>query len=104
MVVAPAQRRSLREDQAEQLRAAAEAGQADKVAALLAKGAPVDLADEAGDTALMKAVRADHPATAILLRRHGANLDRRNRAGETARDLAAAAGDAELDRALGLKP
>ena len=72
--------------------------------ALLAKGAPVDLPDAAGDTALMKSVRADHPAAAILLRRRGASLDLRNLAGESARDLAATVGDPELDRALGLKP
>ncbi|HLZ75644.1 ankyrin repeat domain-containing protein [Phenylobacterium sp.] len=104
MVVTAEKRQSPRDEKAEQLRLAAEAGQADEVAALLAKGAAVDLPDEAGDTALMKSVRADHPAAAILLRRHGASLDRRNRAGESARDLAARVGDPELDRALGLKP
>jgi hypothetical protein len=104
LVVTTGKRKALREDEAEQLRAAAAAGRADDVAALLAKGAPVDLPDEAGDTALMKSVRADHPAAAILLRHHGASLDRRNLAGESARSLAATAGDPELDRALGLAP
>ena len=104
MIVTAEKRKSPRDEKAEQLRDAAQAGQADQVAALLAKGAPVDLPDVTGDTALMKSVRADHPATAILLRRRGASLDRRNLAGESARDLAAKVGDPELDRALGLKP
>ena len=39
-----------------------------------------------------------------LLRRHGASLDRRNNAGETARDMAAAQGDDALNQALGLAP
>jgi hypothetical protein len=103
VIVTAQKRRSPREEKAEQLRGAAEAGQADEVAALLAKGAPVDLPDDAGDTALMKSVRADHPAAAVLLRRNGASLDRRNRAGESARGLAVIVGDPELDRALGLK-
>ena len=42
---------------------------------------------------LMKSVRPNHPGAAELLRRGGASLDHRNRAGESARDLAAAAGD-----------
>ncbi|HLY67270.1 MAG TPA: ankyrin repeat domain-containing protein, partial [Chloroflexota bacterium] len=103
-VVVTSERRNLsRGEKTEQLRGAAEAGRADEVAALLAEGTPVDLPDEAGDTALMKSVRADHPAAAVLLRRHGASLDRRNHAGESARSLAATVGDPELDQALSLK-
>jgi hypothetical protein len=49
-------------------------------------------------------VRADHPAAAALLRRHGASLDHRNRAGESARDMAAERGDAALNQAIGLGP
>ena len=89
--------------QAARLRAAAGAGQTDAVQALLAQGALVDAPDEEGDTALMKAIKADHPATAALLRRYGASLDRANRAGQSARDLAAAVGDAALDRAIGVE-
>lgn len=91
-------------DQAARLRAAAAAGRVRDVAALLGDGAVIDAADDQGETALMKAVRANHPAVASLLRRRGASLDLRNRAGQTARDMAASVGDAELDRALGTAP
>jgi hypothetical protein len=89
-------------DQAARLRDAAAAGRTPEVAALLAKGVAVDAPDDEGETALMKAVQADHPAAAALLLRHGASLDRRNRAGVSARDMATSVGDAELNRALGL--
>jgi hypothetical protein len=52
----------------------------------------------------MESIQADHPAAAALLRRHGASLDRKNHAGERARDMAAAKGDAELNKAIGLSP
>ena len=56
----------------------------------------------AGDhLALMEAVRSDRPAVAALLRRRGANPDSRNRAGESARDVAAGKDDPALQRALG---
>jgi ankyrin repeat protein len=71
---------------------------------LLDQGISVDAADGDGDTALMASIRADHPAVAAILRRHGARLDRRNRAGESARDMAAAKHDARLNQALGLGP
>jgi hypothetical protein len=91
-------------DLAVRLRAAAAAGRTADLAAVLDQGVPVDAADAAGNTALMKSIEADHPAAARLLRRHGASLDRRNHAGDSARDLAAAKSDAELDAALGLTP
>jgi hypothetical protein len=91
-------------DPAAGLRAATGAGRIADVKALLAKGAPVDAPDADGDTALMKSIQADHPAAAALLRRHGASLERTNHAGERARDMATAIGDAELDQALGLGP
>ena len=91
-------------DQAARLRAASAAGRTAEVEALLAQGATVDAPDADGNTALMKSVQADHPAVAALLRRHGASLDHRNRAGQNARDLAARVGDANLDEALGLAP
>lgn len=83
---------------------AAAAGRTSEVEALLAQGAFADAADANGDTPLIKAVRSDHPASASVLRRYGASLDRRNDAGESARDLAAAKEDPALDRALGLVP
>jgi ankyrin repeat protein len=72
--------------------------------ALITQGAPVDAPDGDGETALMNTVKANHPAAAALLRRHGANLDLKNRAGASARDMAASIGDPELNRALGLAP
>lgn len=87
-------------DAAGRLRAAAAAGRTDEVAALLAQGVPVDAPDADGETALMTSVRADQPATARLLSRHGASLDRTNKAGESAKTLAAARDDKELSKAL----
>jgi ankyrin repeat protein len=89
---------------AARLRDAAAGGQTADVAALLAKRVPVDAPDAEGETALMKAVQANQPAVVALLRRHGASLDRKNHAGVSARDMATAIGDAELNRALGLGP
>jgi hypothetical protein len=91
-------------DPAARLRAAAAAGRTGELAKLLDQGVPVDAADDAGDTALMKSVRADHPAAAALLRRRGASLDRTNQAGESARDLATDKADPALDRAIGIAP
>ena len=91
-------------DQAARLRAAAAAGRTAEVESLLGQGVPVDVPDADGDTALIKSVRADHPAAAASLRRHGASLDHANNAGESARDIARAKGDAALDQAIGLGP
>ena len=52
----------------------------------------------------MKSIQADHPAAAALLRQHGASLDQKNHAGESARDMARAEDDSALDQALGLSP
>ena len=83
------------------LDAAAAAGREAEVEALLAQGAPADAADADGDTAMMKAVRTDRPTIVRMLRRYGASPDRRNRAGESARDIAAGIDDPALSRALG---
>jgi hypothetical protein len=91
-------------DPAARLRAAAALGQTADVEGLLAKGAAVDSPDAEGETALMKAIRADKPDVAALLRRHGASLELKNRAGLSAKEIAATVGDAELNRALGLEP
>jgi len=91
-------------DAAARLRAAATAGQTDTLEGLLGKGAPVDAPDADGYTALMWSVVTDHPAAAALLRRHGASLDLKNKAGQTARDLAKAKDDPALTQALGLAP
>jgi hypothetical protein len=91
-------------DKADQLRAAAAAGRSDEVADLLAHGAPVDAQDDLGDTALMKSVRAGRIETSALLRRRGASLDRKNRAGLSVRDIAASLDDPRLDQAIGVEP
>ncbi|MCW5759755.1 MAG: hypothetical protein KIS90_08305, partial [Phenylobacterium sp.] len=72
------------------------------VETLLRQGAPVDAPDAQGDTALMKAIAGGHWDTAGALRRRGASLDARNRAGVSVREMVRAIGDAKLDRALGL--
>ena len=64
----------------------------------------MDAPDDDGETALMKAVQANRPAAAALLRRHGASLDLENRAGVSATDMARAIDDPELNRALGFPP
>ena len=87
----------------DQLRAAAAAGRTIEVQELLDRPIPVDVADANGETALMKSIRADQPATAALLIRHGASLDKKNNAGLSARDLAADINDPALNRALGLE-
>jgi len=89
-------------DQAARLRAAAADGRTAELETLLAQGVPVDAQDDDGTTALMKSIQADQPAAAALLRRHGANLDQKDRAGVSARDMARAKHDPELDQALRL--
>jgi ankyrin repeat protein len=91
-------------DPAARLRAAAAAGRTSEVEALLKRGVAVDSPDAKGDTALMESIQADHPDAAAALVRHGASLDRRNKAGESARDMATSVDDADLDQALGLAP
>jgi hypothetical protein len=92
------------QDQSARLRAAAAAGRTAEVVDLLKQGAPVDAPDAAGDTALIKSIEANHPAAAAALRRHGASLDHKNHAGESARDIATAKDDAQLNQAIGLGP
>lgn len=84
------------------LRDAAAAGQTREISALLSRGAPIDAADSNGETALMKAVQAKQRDATALLRRRGASLDLKNQEGRSARDMAAALADPDLDRALGL--
>jgi len=91
-------------DRTARLHAAATAGDLAELANLLAEGTPVDAPDSEGETALMKSIQANRPAAAALLRRHGASLDRTNRAGISARDMATSIDDPQLNRALGLNP
>ena len=89
---------------ASRLRAAAAAGKVPELTMLLTQGAAIDAPDDKGETALMKAVQAHHPDAVALLRRRGADLDLKNRAGASARDMAASIDDPELNQALGLAP
>ena len=89
---------------ADRLRAAAAAGRNLEVEDLLAQGTPVDAPDADGDTALMKSVAAGKAQTAALLRRHGASLDRKNREGQSVRDVAAAMDNEDVNEAIGVKP
>jgi len=89
-------------DPASRLRAAAAVGRTAELEVLLAQGAPIDAPDADGNTALMKSIQADRPEAVALLRRHGASLELKNRAGLSARDMAKAKGDTALDDALGL--
>ncbi|HEY4029737.1 MAG TPA: ankyrin repeat domain-containing protein [Caulobacteraceae bacterium] len=91
-------------DGARSLREAAAAGRTKEIDALLALGVPVDAADDAGETALMKSVQNDYPDAVEILRRHGASLDRKNNAGKSARDMAKGLTDPDLAKALGLTP
>jgi hypothetical protein len=91
-------------DPAARLRAAAASGRTAEIQSLLAQGVPIDAPDADGDTALMQSIQVDRPAAAALLLRRGANLDQKNLAGVSARDMATARDDPELDRALGLGP
>jgi hypothetical protein len=95
---------ALSSDQGARLRAAAAGGRTAEVKALLDQGALVDAPDADGNTPLMKSIQADQPGVAALLRRHGASLDRKNHAGESAREMATAKDDAALNRALDLEP
>jgi hypothetical protein len=90
------------QDPVVRLGAAASEGDVVEVRDLLGQGVPVDAADAAGETALMKAIRAGQHAMAALLRARGANLDRKNHTGQTARELAVEKDDPRIDAALGL--
>jgi hypothetical protein len=92
----------LQRDWAERLRAAAATSRLAEIQALLAQGALIDEPDSDGNTALMDSIKADQPAAAALLRAHGADLDQKNRAGLSARDMAMEMHDPALRHALGL--
>lgn len=86
------------------LRDAAAAGKTEEVQTLLDHGVPVDAPDSQGVTALMRSIQADHAETAALLVRSGADPDRQNGAGVSARDMAAKMNDPKLNQALDLEP
>ncbi len=76
---------------------AADRGRAGSVQALLAAGAKVDARNAVGDTPLICAVRHGHLDVSRLLLAAGANYRQRNERRESARELAAARHDPELD-------
>ena len=89
-------------DEIEKLHAAAAAGDTAAIEALLAQGIPVDIPDADGQTALMKAIKADRLEAVRLLRRHGASISVKTKAGRSALDLAADKDDDALYEALGV--
>ena len=89
-------------DPGARLRAAAAGGRTAEIETLLAQGVPVDAANVNGTTALMDSIAAGQPLAAALLRRHGASLDRKDRAGMSARDMARTKEDPALNEALGV--
>jgi hypothetical protein len=89
---------------AENLAEAAGKGRISEVKRLVTQGAQVDAVDADGETALMKSIEADRPAIAAFLVRHGANVDRKNHAGVSAKDMALESKDAALKRAIGVEP
>jgi ankyrin repeat protein len=91
-------------DPGARLRAAAAAGRTPEIERLLAAGAPIDAADAEGNTALMISIQVGRPEAAALLRRHGASLDQKNRAGLSARNMAISKADPALLQAVGLEP
>jgi len=76
--------------------AAADSGDAAKVAECLNKGIEINVADEHGQTALMLAADQGHVDTVKLLLQRGASLDLQNRLGGTALMLACFNGHLEI--------
>lgn len=66
------------------------------LALLLDKGADPDVQNEPGDTALIWCGRFGRAAAAKALLAHGANAERKNKAGETIRSLAEEGGHANV--------
>ncbi|HLI22556.1 MAG TPA: ankyrin repeat domain-containing protein [Stellaceae bacterium] len=80
--------------------AAAEQGNADQIAWIMAAGGNCDEADSEGHTALMHAAMANYTAVATALIAHGAQLDLRDRLGDTALHWAAQSGSTGVLRVL----
>ncbi|KUG51146.1 hypothetical protein AVL62_12960 [Serinicoccus chungangensis] len=74
----------------------ARAGDADRLAAYVDAGAPVDLTDPAGNTLLMLAAYHGHPAAVDELARRGADVDRLNDRGQSPLAGAVFKGEAEV--------
>ena len=78
----------------------ARSGQADTLAAYIAAGVPVNLANSAGDTLLMLAAYHSQPAAVQVLTRLGARVDQANDRGQTPLAGAVFKDDAEVVRLL----
>jgi hypothetical protein len=78
----------------------AEVGKVDAMARLLRHGADVDAAGITGWTPLMYAASYNYPGGARLLLAHGADLDRKNRDGHTAYDIALERKNSEITELL----
>jgi uncharacterized protein len=83
-----------------QVVAAAAAGEADRIAWLMADGGNADEADKDGHTALMRAAMANYAAVAHALLAHDARVDLRDRLGDTALHWAAQTGSVSVLRVL----
>jgi hypothetical protein len=78
----------------------ARAGEAEKLAAYLDAGVPVNLTNAKGDTLLMLAAYYGHPATVEVLTERGADVNRTNDRGQTPLAGAVFKGEDEVVRLL----
>ncbi|WP_298750103.1 ankyrin repeat domain-containing protein [uncultured Serinicoccus sp.] len=74
----------------------ARAGDADRLAAYVDAGAPVDLTDPAGNTLLMLAAYHGHPGAVDELARRGGDVDRLNDRGQSPLAGAVFKGESEV--------
>ena len=75
-------------------------GDAERVAAYVDAGVPVDLTDADGNTLLMLAAYHGHPATVALLAERGAEVNRLNDRGQTPLAGAVFKGEQDVVRTL----
>ena len=78
----------------------ARAGDAERLAAYLDAGVPVNLTNAAGDTLVMLAAYHGNPATVRVLTEHGADVNRPNDRGQTPLAGAVFKGEDEVVRLL----
>ena len=78
----------------------ARSGEAERLAAYVDAGCPVDLTDAAGNTLLMLAAYHGHAATVALLAERGADVDRVNDRGQSPLAGAVFKGEPDVVRTL----